>query len=256
MPPETPQAVSRYYATSALLAAQTAQEAVKLRGQGIARVASLLVRRQMVTTALAQAATALILDEWPDATPAADVDLIPTAFTTAPDNFAAMTADIETDWEFQRIVASIMQETARAAQQASIAARPNVSHVRHLTLPSCSRCAVLAGRVYRYSTGFKRHPGCDCVMVPVTVAAPDLTYDPVELARSGQVTGLSKADMEALEHGADFNQVVNVRLKKAGLTDSGRVLARAGRPTPEALLRDAPTRDEALQLLTQFGYVR
>src|SRR5690606_31251703 len=112
--------------------------------------------------------------------------------------------------------------------------RPRVQHVRHLNLPSCSRCAVLAGRVYRFSDGFQRHPGCDCVMIPTTVAAPDLTYDPAQLARDGRVTGLSKSDLRALGEGADFNQVVNVRAKKAGLRQSGEALTRAGRPTPAA----------------------
>lgn len=256
MPAPAPQAATKYRSISALLATQTARDAVKARGRGIAQAGALLVRRQIAAATLAQAATVKILDEQPGVTPKPDVTLIPTAFTTPPANLEAMAQDMPNDAEFERLVASIMQETARAAQQASIAARPHVSHVRHLTLPSCSRCAVLAGRVYRYSESFKRHPGCDCVMIPVTIASPDLTYDPVELARTGQVTGLSKADREALGHGADLGQIVNVRIKKAGLTESGRVLARAGRPTPEALLRDAPNRDVALQLLTQFGYAR
>jgi hypothetical protein len=256
MPAEAPPSASKYYALSALLSQQTAREAVKARARGFAQAASLLMRRQVATASLAEAAIARMLDDQPGTTPKPDVALAPAAFTTLPDNLDAMAQDMLNDAEFERLVASIMQETARAAQQVSVAARPHVQHVRHLNLPSCSRCAILAGRVYRYSEGFKRHPGCDCVMIPVTIASPDLTYDPVELARSGQVTGLSKADREALDVGADFGQIVNVRLKKAGLTESGRVLARAGRPTPEALLRDAPDRDVALQLLTQFGYVR
>lgn len=256
MPAAAPPSASRYYALSSLLARQTAREAVRIRRRGIAAVASLLAGRQMVTASLAEVSVGLMLDDQPGATPAAEAALSPLAFTTAPDNFDAMAANILADADFERLVASIMQDTARSAQQAAVTARPRVAHVRHLTLPSCSRCAVLAGRVYRYSEAFKRHPGCDCVMIPVTVASPDLTYDVAALARNGQVTGLSKADLEALEHGADFNQVVNVRLRSAGLTESGRVLARAGRPTPEALMRDASSRDEALELLTRFGYVR
>jgi hypothetical protein len=94
---------------------------------------------------------------------------------------------------------------------------------------------VLAGRVYRYSQGFLRHPNCDCVMLPTTVAAPDLVQDPVELAKAGQIRGLSQADMLAIEQGADFGQVVNVRLRKAGLRQAGKVLARRGKPTPEGI---------------------
>ena len=98
---------------------------------------------------------------------------------------------------------------------------------------------------------------CDCVMIPTTVASPDLTYDPVELVRTGQVTGLSKADKKALEDDADFGQVVNVRNSKAGLKESGEVLTRAGRPTPAGIYRTAgDDRDRAISLLSQYGYIR
>jgi hypothetical protein len=168
-----------------------------------------------------------------------------------------MAASAETDAEFERLVASIVQDAGRAAESVAIAARQHVAHVRYLQTPSCSRCAVLAGRVYRYSEGFLRHPNCDCVMIPVTVASPDFTVDPVDLAREGKVSGLSKADLRAVEDGADFGQVVNVRLRKAGLQQPGRVLARAGRPTPEGIYALAgDDHAKALSLLQQYGYIR
>jgi hypothetical protein len=84
-----------------------------------------------------------------------------------------------------------------------------------------------------------------------------LTYDPVELARAGQVTGLSKADRQAILDGADFGKVVNVRARAAGLKESGVVLLRAGRMTPEAIYRVADgDRTRALDLLAKHGYVR
>lgn len=192
------------------------------------------------------------------------------AFTTSLSTFDQMVAALEQrveaeaarmqreiDRDFNRLVESLVQDAGRAAESVAITARPNVQHVRHLNLPSCSRCVVLAGRIYRYSEGFLRHPGCDCVMIPVAVASSDLTYDPEALARDGSVTGLSKADLRALLDGADFNQVINVRNRKAGLTESGRVLARAGRPTPEGIYRLAPDdREEAIRLLKQAGYLR
>jgi hypothetical protein len=128
--------------------------------------------------------------------------------------------------------------------------------VRYLSPPSCSRCAVLAGRVYRYSDGFLRHPRCDCTMIPTSIANPAFTHDPVDLARRGLVTGMSKADMRAVDDGADFGRVVNVRLKTAGLGTPGRVLSRAGRPTPEAIYRSAASREDAIQALISAGYVR
>ena len=94
-------------------------------------------------------------------------------------------------------------------------------------------------------------------MIPTTSAAPDLTYDPVDLAHRGLVTGLSKADMEALRDGADFGQVVNVRSRKAGLRESGEALTRASRPTPAGIFKTAGgDRDRALALLSQHGYIR
>jgi len=215
-----------------------------------------VARYQVAQAVLASRAVDQMLTEQDIDAPAL-ATINPTAFTTTLDTFEQMLADITADWQAERLAESLVVDAARAAQGAAVTARPHVEHVRHLNLPSCSRCAVLAGRVYRYSEGFKRHPGCDCVMIPVTVASPDLTYDPVELARNGQVTGLSKADLRAVTDGADFNKVVNVRLRKAGLTESGRVLSRAGRPTPEAIYRLAPDdREEAIRLLRAAGYLR
>lgn len=189
---------------------------------------------------------------------AAEALLNPQGFTTSAETFASMVEQVKADWQFDQIVESIVQDAARAAQSVAVTTRgPRIGHVRMLTPPSCSRCAVLAGRVYRYSTGFLRHPGDDCVMIPTTTANPNYVQDPVDLMEKGLVTGLSKADQQAIADGADFNQVVNVRLRKAGLTEAGRVLTRRGRPTPEGIYRDAGgDHAKALQLLQQHGYLR
>jgi hypothetical protein len=93
-------------------------------------------------------------------------------------------------------------------------------------------------------------------MIPAAEnAGKDLVSDPTDLIREGKVTGLSKADMRALADGADFNQVVNVRSAKAGLLESGRVLARAGRLTPEGVYRLASSREEAVALLRRYRYL-
>lgn len=179
-----------------------------------------------------------------------------TAFTTDEETFGKMLEEVETDWRFEQIVASLAQDAGRSAQSVSIAARPRIGHARMLTPPSCSRCAVLAGRVYRYSTGFLRHPGCDCTMIPTSLANADITQDPVDLMERGLVTGLSRADQQAIRDGADFNQVVNVRNSAAGVSESGRVLYRKGRMTPEAIYRANPSRAEALSALQAAGYLR
>lgn len=251
--PQQLRTAERYYRFSERLAARAAQRAAQQAT--LAGAAAVVIAHQASQANEAQAATTAMLAEQGIQAPAV-AQLAPLAFTTAPQSVEAMLSQAEVDWRFSRLVRSLVQDSGRAAQSVDSAARPRVHHVRHLTLPSCSRCAVLAGRIYRYSEGFQRHPGCDCVMVPVTVASPDLTYDPAELARDGRVTGLSKADLKAINEGADFSQVVNVRSRKAGLSDSGEVLQRAGRLTPAGIYRRADTREEAVDLLKQAGYLR
>lgn len=213
-----------------------------------------LFRHQTAQAVLAERATDQMLAEQ-DLDVAAEALLNSAAFTTALARFEQMLEQVTADQQAQRLAESLTQDAARTAQQVAVAVRPHVSHVRLLTPPSCSRCAVLAGRAYRYSEGFKRHPGCDCVMIPVTVASPDFTHDIDALIRDGQVTGLSKADRRALAEGADFAKVVNIRSRKAGLTQSGRVLDRAGRSTPEGIFQTASDREEALALLKRHGYL-
>lgn len=182
----------------------------------------------------------------------ADAILNSAAFTTTVARFEAMAEQTTMDAEFERLVASITQDAARAAQEVAVVARPHISYVRHLNLPSCSRCAVLAGRVYRWSMGFQRHPGCDCVMIPTTIANDALTYDPVQLARDGQIRGLSRADMKSLEGGADFNKLVNTKQRRAGLLRPGDTIGPG--PSVDDLIAAANSRGAALNALT--AYVR
>lgn len=257
----------RYYRFSARMAERAAAEARKAPTR--AAVAAVVIRYQAAqANEVAPAMTAMLAEQ--GLRVPAQASLNPVAFTTAPDSIEAMLAEIEVEqrallaeieaeqrWQIDRLTESLVAEAARAAQVADMVTRPDVRHVRHLNLPSCSRCAVLAGRVYRFSDGFQRHPGCDCVMIPVTVASPDLTYDPEQLVRNGQVSGLSKADRKAIADGADFGQVVNVRARKAGLLNAGEALTRAGRPTPAGIYRTVgDDRDRALSLLAQHGYIR
>lgn len=245
---------ARHYGRSALLARRAAVEARRARPRGTVAVVSAVTLHQMTQARISEQAVAEMLAEQ-EIDAAAEAILNILQFTTGPGEMVAM-MDVAGDAGFDRLVESIVQDAGRAAESVAAAVRPDVWHVRFLSPPSCSRCVALAGRVYRYSEGFLRHPNCDCVMIPTTVAAPDLIQDPAELLAQGQVTGLSKADAKAIADGADFGQVVNVRTRKAGLREAGRALARAGRPTPEAIYRMASSRSEAVELLGKFGYVR
>lgn len=184
---------------------------------------------------------------------AAEALLNSLSFTTSVDLFTQM-AEATAEQDFNRLVESIIQDAARSAESVAIAVRPDIYFVRYVTPPCCSRCAVLAGRVYRYSQGFLRHPNCDCVMLPTTVAAP-YAQDPVSLLDAGQVTDLSKADTKAIRDGADFSKVVNVRRAQAGLRQPGRVLHRNGRMTPEGIYASTSTREQAVALLRANGYL-
>lgn len=220
-----------------------------------ANAGRIIATHQLVAATQAQAAVGLMLEEQGTA-PAPDAVLNALAFTTTLDRSGAMLDTAKTDLEFFRIVGSLVSDAGRAAEQASVAVRPRVGYVRYLSPPSCSRCAVLAGRVYRYSQSFQRHPGCDCTMIPTTVANPDFVHDPVDLMERGLVTGLSKADQKAITDGADFGLVVNVRRQASGLSAPGRVLSRRGKPTPEGIYAAATSRDDAIERLIAAGYVR
>lgn len=246
----------RHYRLSALIARRAAREASKAAPRGVGAVATVVASHQAAQAISSQTATAAMLSEQA-IDQAAEALLNSLAFTTSVDLFSDMldaAGGLESP-NFTRLVESLVQDAGRAAESVATTVRPNISHVRYLSPPSCSRCAVLAGRIYRYSEGFRRHPNCDCVMIPTTVASNNLVQDPADLLSQGLLTGLSKADARALADGADFNQIVNVRGTRAGLLESGRVLARRDRLTPEGIYARTNTREEAVEALRANGYL-
>lgn len=253
MPPQLTSA-RRNYRLSALISRRAVREARKARPRGAGAVASVVVAHQVAQAQTSQAAVAEMLAEQEIAS-IADALLNLASFTSAVADIERMIDATASEFEFDRVVDSIVTDAARATESVAVAVRPNVYHVRYVNPPCCARCAILAGRVYRWSDGFQRHPGCDCSMVPTAVAAP-YAQDPAELVRDGQVRGLSKADGQALADGADLQRVVNVRSKKAGLLDAGHALTRGGRPTPAGIYQLASDRDQALALLKRYGYIR
>jgi hypothetical protein len=116
-------------------------------------------------------------------------------------------------------------DAARIATGAGAAARPNWGgYVRVLTPPSCSRCAVLAGKFYRWNTGFRRHPKCDCQHFPSCsesyARSEGFITNPTTPGATGQIKDLTRAQQDALENGADISQVVNAR-RGMSTTDVG-----------------------------------
>lgn len=182
-------------------------------------------------------------------------------------------------------------DAARQAVSVLMASRKNVQGtVRVLNPPSCQRCAILAGRWYRWTQGFDRHPRCDCMNLPVR----DLAWaqrrgyitDPMDAYRRGEIKDLTKAQVKAIEDGANIGKVVNAyrgtsttatktRLRpvdktkhsvEPGMPDLlGDILgakASVGRVertqilTPEGIYQQAAgDRDEAIRLLRELGYL-
>lgn len=115
-----------------------------------------------------------------------------------------------------------LADIARSASQLAIASRKNVGYVRMLNPPSCSRCVILAGRFYRSSSAFRRHPGCDCRHIAsLEDNSEDIRTDPQKyfnsLTEAEQNRAFTRSGAEAIRLGADVGQVVNVRRGATGL---------------------------------------
>lgn len=194
------------------------------------------------------------------------------------------------EW-MDRMVATIVADTARAAEVASTAQRTWVTgYVRMIEPGACSRCVILAGKRYRWNEGFLRHPRCKCRHIPASEdVSGDVLTNPSayfeSLSTTEQDHVFTKAGAEAIRLGADPSQVVNARRgmqiaqvygRKALITTEGttaRGLAgkslgelgkvagqryrRSGVPRlmPESILANATSPDDALRLLKRFGYV-
>lgn len=178
-------------------------------------------------------------------------------------------------------VKTLLSDTGRAAESLGVAARPGVGYVRMLNPPSCSRCVVLAGRFYRYKSGFRRHPGCDCRHIPARESiSGDLTVDPNRyfntLSKEAQDKAFTIAGAQAIRDGADVSQVVNANRGTAtaqvygqqlaitteGITRRGIAYnsmsagsAQTPRLMPETIYRLAEDRADTLRLLRLYGYI-
>lgn len=181
-----------------------------------------------------------------------------TAKTAIADGASQTTALRQGGLQFALMASQQVRDAGRVADGlATFANRHTTGYYRMLQSPSCSRCAILAGKFFRKNTGFQRHPRCDCVHVPVTEADDSLAFDTRAAVESGQVTGLKDAERRAILDGADPARVVNAN---RGMSPSGlstRELAKRGpaRPTPEAIYRFSADRDEALAALRRAGYL-
>jgi hypothetical protein len=157
------------------------------------------------------------------------------------------------------ILKTQIADAGRVADGIATAAQPRMGYVRVVSPPSCPRCAILAGRWYRFSSGFQRHPGCDCTHLPAPESGSgELVATPRQLLEEGQIRGLSQADTKAILDGADMNRVVNSRrgMSSAARPRTLRRAQREARLMPEAIYRQANgNRSEALRLLNANGFL-
>ncbi|MGB3443881.1 MAG: hypothetical protein WBA97_34520 [Actinophytocola sp.] len=181
------------------------------------------------------------------------------------------------------IVKTGLGDTARAAVQSGMQARPSVTgYVRMLRGTSCARCAILAGRHYKSAVAFNRHKRCDCIHVPAAEDVDDdWTTDPDtyfrSLSREEQDRLFTKTGAETIRMGGDMAQVVNARqgittaqafgqdvqATTVGTTRRGlagqRLQGRIPRLLPDEIFLQAERlgwdRAETLRQLRRFAYV-
>ncbi len=131
--------------------------------------------------------------------------------------------------QMARLVSTQIADVSRSATMVSMAThRRCIAYVRVVKLPACGRCIILAGRQYSYSTGFQRHPKCDCGMDPIDIERWGDVPGPEELVAQmspqEQRKRLGAAAVDALSKGADLAQVVNARRGMTTATVHGRTV--------------------------------
>lgn len=185
--------------------------------------------------------------------------------------------------EFLDLVSTTqLWDAERAAEQVTMAAHPRVRGWRRSVEPgACGRCIVLAGRVYRWSEGFDRHPRCRCSHSPVATGDDSEGPSPRELfdrmSAAEQDRAFTVAGAEAVRLGADPAKVINARRGMSTATSaSGRQVAKYTdlygkkvltttegakgkkapiRLMPETVLQYADSREESVRLLRLYGYI-
>lgn len=220
----------RYYAQQQRLSALAVRQV--RRAGDIGETLRLLAVYQATAALLALEHGTEALDE--QGIPNGGATVEPLAFTVTP-TAPSVLDDVDTRAQFDRIVSTLVSDAGRSAMGAFTASRTQeVGSIRVLTPPSCSRCAVLAGRWYRWSEAFQRHPRCDCQMLPGSRAIA--TWDPNQAYERGQVgsyrtlpdgsrrfeSDLSQAQRQAIEDGADITQVVNAQRGMQTISFAGR----------------------------------
>lgn len=196
----------------------------------------------------------------------------------APDMLAAGGKVLES------LVQYAVTEAAAHAHDAQVVATRNTYSVFTEPGSMCQRCAALVGKRYKPGTHVKRHPRCDGVMEARSDAVP-FKPEPLDPSR---VKDLTIGQREAIDSGADLNQVINAKRAGAvsgiytteGTTRRGfgyfaiqtrhsafnKALDRklpgkryastsVGRLSPETIYRVAKDQADMVRLLRIYGYI-
>lgn len=129
--------------------------------------------------------------------------------------------------------AAAVTDAGRSADGAAAATEPNMSgYVRQAEPGACARCMILAGRRYRKSEGFLRHPQCLCTHVPIikggeAVKVQNSYEEFTALSASEQDRRFTQSGAQAIRDGADMNQVVNAR-RGMSTTEGGSLVTSEG----------------------------
>lgn len=259
-------------------------------------VALAMVARNAAAPFLADLAPAAFAGLASDGRPLTSLLYLPaiTTYTSFASGMGAQAAMLAGANQMARMVATQVSDVSRSATSVAMTAhRRCIAYVRVVKLPACGRCILLAGREYSYSTGFQRHPKCDCGMDPVDIdLPPDDIPSPnqliAQMSPEEQRRRLGAAAVDALNNGADLAQVVNARRgmqtatvyrRTIQVTTEGSTLrgiagkrlaaaskavkipgqrysvATTPRLMPEEIIRLAESREHQLRLLKLHGYI-
>ena len=145
------------------------------RSSTASRIVEQLLGFKLLAVQDAVVAVGLMLAEQRITAPAVAGVNVPMIAATAADGrtllgLARLITELRDD-EVSRIVATEMADAGRAGAVVGMAVRPEVTaYARMLVPPSCSRCAILAGRIYKTKDAFERHPRC--FPAGVTISGP------------------------------------------------------------------------------------
>ena len=124
-----------------------------------------------------------------------------------------------------RVSSNVARDTGRQSASLGIMADTRAKgFVRYLKSPSCGRCTILAGKVYAWNDGFKRHPNCDCQHRPLNdpdfetaetiVETPQQAFDNMSKAEQDKAFGKEQAE----EVRAGKNPISVVNRSQAGMS--------------------------------------